>query len=192
VTEICHAVFGGVELRVPNLVERIVEGIVVPYGETSFLTDDPRGERFRPGSLTRTIKDRGDRVKLFRSHEHDTAVGKAISWRPNHEGGLWAQFRIAATPAGDAVLVEVAEGMLDAFSVGALPKSETRGADGAREVIEAQLHEVSLCPIGAYDGARVLAMRSGRSTGLTEASQRLLAVPSVDLSPITLPRHWLR
>ena len=191
-TEIVHATFAGIELRVPDVTERIVEGIVVPYGETSFLTEDPRGERFRSGSLTRTIKERGDRVKLYRTHDHSVAVGRPLQWKPTHDGGLWAQFRIAATPAGDDVLLEVREGMLDAFSVGFLPKRETRGPDGAREIIEAQLHEVSLCPIGAYDGARVLAMRTPRSTALTEASQAILAaMPAVNLAPVMLPSHWV-
>lgn len=185
-TDIVHATFAGIELRVPDLAERIIEGIVVPYGETSFLTDDPRGERFRSGSLGRTIKDRGDRVKLYRVHDHAVAVGKALQWKPNNEAGLWAQFRIAATPAGDDVLLEVREGMLDAFSVGFLPKRETRGTDGAREIIEAQLHEVSLCPIGAYDGARVLAMRQPVRFTLPTVAP----MPAVDLGPVLLPRHW--
>jgi HK97 family phage prohead protease len=163
--------------------ERIVEGIVVPYDETTFLTDDPAGERFRPRSLTRTVSDRGDRVKLYRAHDHRTAVGKAVEWRTDDPAGCWAQFRIARTPAGDAVLNEVAEGMLDAFSVGFLPKRQRRGPDGAREIIEAQLHEVSLCPIGAYDGARVMATRRpGRYT--------VPPAPLVDLSPVVLPAGW--
>ena len=192
-TDIVHATFAGLELRVPDMSERIVEGIVVPWNETSYLTDDPRGERFRPGSLTRTVKERGDRVKLFRAHDHTVAVGRSVQWKVSNEGGCWAQFRIAATPAGDDVLVEVREGMLDAFSVGFLPKRETRGTDGAREIIEAQLHEVSLCPIGAYDGARVLAMREPVSTGPTGASQTILAaMPAVDLSPVVLPSYWSR
>jgi hypothetical protein len=187
-TDIIRATFAGVELRVPDVSERIVEGIVVPWDETTFLTADPRGERFRAGSLTRTLRDRGDRVKLFRNHDHDQAVGRAVQWKPAHEGGCWAQFRIAATAAGDAVLDEVREGMLDAFSVGFLPKRETRGGDGAREIIEAQLHEVSLCPIGAYDGARVLAMRSQGHTGASEV--KLAPMPDYDLTPVMLPSRW--
>ncbi len=190
-TDIIRATFAGLELRVPDVSERIVEGVVVPWNETTFLTDDPRGERFRPGSLTRTVKERGDRVKLFRNHDHNQAVGRAVQWRTTHEGGCWAQFRIAATAAGDEVLSEAREGMLDAFSVGFLPKRETRGADGAREIIEAQLHEVSLCPIGAYDGARVLAMRSGGSQGHTGADPvKLAPMPDYDLSPVVLPSLW--
>lgn len=185
-SDVVHVTYSALELRVPDTAERIVEGIVVPWNEVSFLTPDPRGERFRAGSLTRTIKERGDRVKLYRTHEHSVAVGRPLAWKPTHEGGLWAQFRIAATPAGDDVLLELREGMLDAFSVGFLPKREVRGADGAREIIEAQLHEVSLCPIGAYDGARVLAMREPARFTLPT----IAAMPTVDLRPVSLPSHW--
>lgn len=186
-SDVVHVTYSALELRVPDTAERIIEGIVVPYGETSFLTDDPRGERFRSGALTRTIKERGDRIKLYCSHDHSVAIGKAAQWKATHEAGLWAQFRIAATPAGDAALLEVREGMLDAFSIGFLPKREGRGPDGAREVIEAQLHEVSLCPIGAYDGARVLAMRAPQFTLPSVA-----AMPAVNLGPVVLPSHWSR
>jgi HK97 family phage prohead protease len=186
--DLVHVTFGGLELRVPSMSERIVEGIVVPWGETSYFTPDPKGERFKPGSLTRTVNERGPRIKLYRAHDHGHAVGKPVSWDVDHAAGCWAQFRIAATTAGDDVLNEIREGMLDAFSVGFVPKRQARGADGAREVIEASLHEVSICPMGAYDGARVLAMRS---TGPTGPSQSILPpMPAVNLAPLVLPSRW--
>ena len=184
-TDIVHATFSALELRVPDTSERLVEGIVVPWAETSYLTPDPRGERFRSGSLTRTIKERGDRVKLFRNHDHKVGVGKPVAWKPAHPDGCWVQFRIANTPPGDEVLTEIREGMLDAFSVGFMPVRETRGPDGAREVIEAALHEVSICPMGAYDGARVLAMRTPRPAPFT-----IPPMPDVNLSPVVLPSRW--
>lgn len=174
-----YATFPALELRVPDDSERIVEGIVVPWGETSYLTPDPKGERFRPGSLTRTIAEKGDRVKLFRSHDHDRAIGKAIAWKPDHELGCWAQFRIGTGAVGDDLLAEIGEGLLDAFSIGFQPMRTQRGSDGAREVLEAKLHEVSIAPIGAYDGARVLAMRTP-----AVAAPTLPPMPEVNLAPL--------
>ena len=130
-SDIVKATFGALELRVPDASERIVEGVVVPWGETSFMTPDPKGERFMAGSLTRSVAERGDRLKLFHSHNHDRAIGRAVEWRPDHQAGCWAQFRIANTPQGDEVLAEVNEGMLDAFSVGFRPIRSRRGHDGA-------------------------------------------------------------
>jgi HK97 family phage prohead protease len=61
---------------------------------------------------------------------------------------------------GDETLNDVREGYLPAMSVGFRPVQTRRGTGGVTEVVEAQLVEVSLLPIGAYDGARVLALRS--------------------------------
>ena len=179
--------FPAVELRVPDDgEERIVEGIVVPWGETSFLTPDPKGERFVAGSLSRTVADRGQAVKLFRNHDHARAVGRPVVWNAEDGRGLWGRFRIASTPAGDDVMAEVREGMLDAFSVGFRPIRSRRGADGAREVLEAALHEVSIAPIGAYDGARVLAVRT------PTVNPTVPPMPAVNLDPIPPVNYWSR
>jgi hypothetical protein len=184
VNGIVKATFAALELRVPDPSERIVEGVVVPWGETSFMTPDPKGERFMAGSLTRSVAERGDRLKLFHAHNHDRAIGKAVNWNPDHEAGCWAQFRIAATPQGDEVLAEVNEGMLDAFSIGFRPIRSRRGQDGAREIVEAALHEVSIAPVGAYDGARVLAVRTPVFVF------DVPPMPHVNLEPMPLLRRW--
>ncbi|HKE67391.1 MAG TPA: HK97 family phage prohead protease [Micromonosporaceae bacterium] len=176
-TDLTTVTFTATELRVPSMDERIIEGIVVPWNETSFLTPEARGERFLPGSMTRTIAERGMRVKLYRTHDHDRAIGRPLEWNAVHDAGLFGRFRIAQTPAGDEALHEVREGMLDAFSVGFRAIRTRRGDDGAREVLEAALHETSLAPVGAYDGAQVLAVR-------TPAVPALPPMPAVDLSPI--------
>ena len=192
------AVVFPVEWRTISTDERIVGGIAVPYNETSYLTPDPKGERFMPGSLTRTVKARGDRLKLFRGgteHQHQVAIARPIELDPRHPDGLYTKWRIGRTPAGDAALNEVSEGLLDAFSVGFRAVRQRRGDDGAREILEAELVEVQLLPLGAYDGARVLEVRSpaavGPRPGLAELDAWLEAhpIPDVDRSPLPdLPR----
>ena len=178
--DVTYATFRALELRALDADDdgRIVEGIVVPWNETTHMTSDPGGERFLPGSMTRTVAERGDRVKLFRAHAHDRAIGRPMAWDAKHALGLWARFRIARTPAGAEVMDEVREGMLDAFSIGFRALRTRRNPDdGVREVVEAALHETSLAPIGAYDGARVLALR-------TPAVPVLPPMPAVNLDPI--------
>lgn len=149
-----------IEWRTVSTDERVVEGIGVPWGEVSYLTGDPAGERFMSGSLTKSVKDKGARLKLFRAHDHGTAIGRVVKLDARHPDGLLASWRIFKTPAGEAALEEIAEGALDAFSVGFRPTRTRRAADGVREVVEAELHEVSIAPLGAYDGARVLSVRT--------------------------------
>jgi len=176
-----------IEWRDINTDERIVGGIAVPWNETSRLTPDPAGERFLPGSLTRSVKARGDRQKLYRgNHGHDMIpVGRPVELNARHPDGLWTTWRIARTPVGDQTLEEVREGLLDSFSIGFRAIKALRGTDGAREIHEAELGEVTLLPSGAYDGARVLEVRapSLRAADLT-AWLEAHPVPQVNRAPL--------
>ena len=166
--------------------ERIVEGIAVPWGETSL-----RHRRHHGGAVPARLRRRARcaRGATGSSCSATTTTPSpsagSSSWTPGNDAGLWGAWQIAATPAGDAALTEIAEGMLDAFSIGFRTLKARRGADGAREIVEAEIHEVSLLPLGAYDGARVLAVRSP-SYGADEISAWLDAhpAPHVDLAPI--------
>jgi HK97 family phage prohead protease len=181
-----------IEWRAPvSTDERIVGGIAVPWNEVSRLTGDSVGERFLPGSLTRTVKARGTRLKLYRgNHGHDMVpVGVPVSIDPRHADGLWTTWRIARTPVGDQTLEEVREGLLDSFSIGfrdLTPPGKRRSAvDGVREIHEAELGEVTLLPSGAYDGARVLEVRAPVLVA-ADLTAWLAAhpVPQVDRTPL--------
>jgi uncharacterized protein len=158
-SEMTRAAFP-LEWRSVSTDERTVEGIGVPWGETSYLAADPAGERFLPGSLTKSVRERGQRLKLFTAHDHSHAIGRVVRIDARHPDGLLASWQLFRTPAGDAALAEIAEGALDSFSIGFRPVKTRRADDGAREIVEADLHEVSVAPIGAYDGARVLSVRT--------------------------------
>lgn len=192
-TEIRRAGFP-VQLR--PVAERTLEGIAVPWGELTHLVDHPGGERFVRGSLTRTVQERGARLKLFRDHDHSHAIGKPTKLDARNEAGLWGRWSIFETPWGDEALAEVEQGALDMFSVGFVPLRTRRGADGANEVVEASLAEVSLCPMAAYDGAQLLATRSAETApppprARLDLDDWLVAhpAPTLDLTggPVVLP-----
>jgi HK97 family phage prohead protease len=143
---------------------RTVAGLAVPYEKISYQVPNAAGEMFMRGSLNKTAKDlmgSKRKLKIFKSHEHNTALGFATVLDPSHPDGLWVEMRIADTDAGNAALKEIREGVLDEISVGFRAIRETRNGDGVREIREAALGEISLCPLGAYgdQGSRVLAMR---------------------------------
>jgi hypothetical protein len=148
-----------VELRLDASDGRVLEGVAVPYGTVTMKGPYPGGERFSRGSFKRSVKNQASRLpKLFRNHDHGQAVGTAVSMRDTDEG-LVASWRIADTPAGNAVLQEVREGVLDSLSVGFQAVRE-EAVDGVREIREARLLEVSLTPMPAYDGAVVMSLRT--------------------------------
>lgn len=171
------------ECRESETEERVVTARLMPYGEVALDVPYPKGERFLPGALTKSLHDwaRSARpLKLFRSHEHRQAIGLAIGYEPEAVGGPTADFRIARTTAGDAALEEIREGLLDSISIGFRAVREKRARDGVRDVHEAALIETSLSPLGAYGGAQVLAVREP-SKPLDLERFRLPEPPKVDL-----------
>jgi HK97 family phage prohead protease len=80
-------------------------------------------------------------------------VGRLVEWSED-EAGLSTSWRLANTPAADAVLAEAADGVRDGLSVGVeVIRSAPRG--GVLEVLEGKLVEVSLVAFPAYEAARV-------------------------------------
>lgn len=154
---------------------RTIHGVCVPYDEISYLTPNPQGERVLRGAFTKSIRQQAGKIFLFRSHDHSHPVGKAVEFRDEPDG-LHGAFQIRQSILGDECLEDVRQGYLPALSIGFRPLQVRRGKSGETEVVEGMLKEVSLLPIGAYDGARVLALRSPTAS---------LEIPQVvDLSPV--------
>lgn len=161
---------------------RTLTGLAVPYGQTSHNVPHPGGEQFAPGAFKRSLdhaRAAGRRLKLFRGHQHDTAVGVAIDAEDTDEGVL-TTFHMADTDAGNAALTEVREGVLDSLSVGFRAIRE-RVVDGVRVVSEAALHEVSLVALPAYDGARITGLRD-----LNPSRIQIPPAPQVDMGPVVI------
>jgi len=174
------------EIRDVTVARREIVGRVAPYDETSYLTGDPRGERLRRGCFATSIRQRGDRIPLCVGHNHgEPAVGMSRQW--SEDDGLVGLFEVRANERGDKVLEDVRDGYLPALSVGfaPIPSRARRGRDGALEITEAVLKEVSLVVVGAYDGAQVLAVRSAQDLDTLLAP--FANPPRVDLTPFPTP-----
>lgn len=163
------------ELRSVDSDGRTIDGVCVPYDEVSFLTPNPSGEIVMRGAFAKSVRQQADKVFLFRGHDHAHPVGKAISF-DDRADGLYGTFRVRSSTLGDEVLDDVREGYLPAMSVGFKPMQTRRGRNGETQVVEAQLKEVSLLPLGAYEGAKVLALRQAE----------MMRTPIVELSEIDM------
>ena len=162
--------------------ERIVGGIAVPWNETSYPDARPEGRalpaRARSPGPSRRAATGSSCSAAVTEHQHDAAIARPVELDARHPDGLWASWRIAKTPAGDAALAEVAEGLLDAFSVGFRAIRAGRGADGAREIAEAELLEVQLLPARRLRRrARPRGPRAGGSRALDDLDRWLAAHP---------------
>ena len=140
---------------------RTVHGTAVPYGVVAEVSDGgrPYRERFAPGAFARSIRERGDKVRLFDSHNtRRLPIGRAVELRED-DGGLRVAFEIAATRDGDDALELVRSGTVDAFSIGFRGIREHAEGDVTVRT-EAALMEVSLVGLPAYPGALVAGVRS--------------------------------
>jgi HK97 family phage prohead protease len=164
--ELRHMVFGA-EFRTESIGERILSTRIVPYNEVSYDVPYDGGEEFLPGSFAKSLREafRSRPLKLFRSHEHGRAIGVSTSL-DERDHGLFGEFRVANGAVGDEVLDEAGQGLLDAMSVGFRALVTRRGSKSQRQIVEAALLEASICPLGAYSGGQVLAMRTPSTPGM--------------------------
>lgn len=169
------------EIRSVDIDARTIVGVCAPYDEISYLTPDPSGERIIRGAFAKSLRQRADKIFLFRGHDHGRAVARSSAFEDD-DGGLVGTFHARASLIGDEALEEVRDGYLPGMSVGFRNVQVRRGQDGVREVVEAALLEVSLVTIPAYDGARVLAVRDAYGDGPS--------YPRIELEEGTATMPW--
>ncbi|MGL5911664.1 MAG: phage portal protein [Phycicoccus sp.] len=131
---------------------RTITGVAMPYGRTA--RNGGHVFRFAPGALR--FGEVG-RVKLLRDHDRRQAIGRATRITEAADG-LHVTFSVARGAEGDAALQLAADGVLDGLSVGVdfdSAADATLGDDGVLDVRRADLREVSLTAMPAYDDARV-------------------------------------
>ena len=136
---------------------RTVCGICVPYDREQRIHAGLT-EVFRKGAFD-AVTRAANRVKMLYQHKSDNPIGRATLLRED-ASGLYGEFRISKTEAGDEALELVRDGVLTNFSVGFQPLKDLRRKDGVVERVKAHLAEVSLVTFGAYgDAANIVAVR---------------------------------
>lgn len=149
--------------------QREIEMIVMPYETETIVERDGRmvHEIINRGAFD-GIERRANRIRVNRDHQRERTVGRAISFQTSHQDGLIGRVRIAKTPLGDETLQLAEEEILDA-SAGFLPfpggeQWETRNRVRMRKC---WLGHIAMTPDPAYEGARVLAVRSSSTVAST-------------------------
>jgi len=148
---------------------RLLEGRLVPYGETADVVDEgPDGvqryrEAFQAGAFSRQVAaattNGGVARRIAFYDQHHDGLGKvghllAFDERPD---GLYGTMRVLPRYVAD-VETMLSDGV-DGLSVGFVPLKTMR-LDGVRVRTSAHLVHVALEALGAYESARVLALRA--------------------------------
>jgi hypothetical protein len=143
---------------------RTIEGVALPYGIVSGQVDlDGRGnigqEVHYPGAARSSVEHwmgRQDGAKMpFRPRHGERPVG-TVQVLEDAPDGVHFRARIMPSPAGDAYLAELAEG-INGISVEFGPGSvrDSRMRDGTVVHRDIKLHAIAGSDIPAFDGARV-------------------------------------
>lgn len=164
------------DLEIRGADGRTVVGIAVPFDRPSEVRSlaGRFTETFRPGSFARTIAERGDRVKFLAEHDQRSfPLGRATLLRED-TAGLYGEFRVSKTTAGDEALELIRDGALDSLSVGFKPV--TGGDQWATtrshvDRLEVALYEVSATAFPIHEGAEIMAVRSFDQTGYLTATE---------------------
>lgn len=159
---------------VADFPNREIEGIVIPYDTEADVADPPDfhpyKESIRQGALRKAV-DAPFRVLL--DFEHYGAMADALGSMGSIAGtlgharhleeqtaGLYGNFRVLKGSDGDKALELAAEGILTGFSAAMKPLRSVRNMHGVVERVKVHLDRVSLCRVGAYEQARVMAVRT--------------------------------
>lgn len=153
---------------------RTIAGIAVPFGSVSrpvMFGGKARRHRFERGAFTRTISERGTKVRLFAEHDRGRfPIGKAATLA-EVAGGLRVAFTVADTSDGNDALALVRDGFVSAFSVGVTPIGVREDGDVLVHT-EARLDEVSLVSEPAFEDAVAAAFGADSIIGLPVAIAR--------------------
>lgn len=143
---------------------RTVVGLCAPFSTPAEISDisGRYTEDIAPTAFDRTLAERGpERVKFLCQHDRTgLPLGRAVVLEPRPEG-LWGEFRVSATPAGDHALELIRDRALDSLSIGFQPiRDKWNATRTAVTRLEVRLAEVSACWAPAYETAAIAGVRS--------------------------------
>lgn len=167
--------------------KREIEVIAVPYGGEAMV--EYRGElwqeSFERGAFD-GLEKRPNRIKAILHHDKTKVIGRAVSFAPQREEGLVAILKIGKTKDGDDTLALASEDMLDVSAGFAVPGSGQvlDRPNHRRRIHRAFLDHIALVADGAYEGARVLSVRSRDERDAAK-------MPPLDTPRLTEALAWL-
>lgn len=165
---------------------RTIVGIAVPYGQAQRV-EYGLVEQFRRGAFNHQLAD-PQRVRFTRDHmaHGGSLIGRATLLRDD-AAGLYGEFRVSKTAAGEETLELVRDGALRELSIGFREKQNKRLRDGTVERVTAELREVAVVLEGAYGELAVatgVRRAPGPTPNLDQARQLWQGLPELGPSSV--------
>jgi HK97 family phage prohead protease len=151
-----------------DFADRVIEVVVVPYDEDTTVEYPPGSGKLITESVNHGAFDglekRPGRVRANRDHDVTRTVGLARAVHTDRQVGLVGEVYISRTLLGDETLQLADDGVLGASVGMAVQPRDQLWSEGRsrRRIARAFLDHIALVPNPAYQGAEVLAVRSGQ------------------------------
>jgi HK97 family phage prohead protease len=132
---------------------------------------DLHGDIVLPGAFTKTVAERGGRVKLL--YQHDPLAPIGIAELSDSEAGLFVKGRLSlGTEKGREAYVLMRDGVLDSMSIG-YESVKAKREEGVRKLSEIKLFEVSLVTFPANVLASVQSVKALKALNELPLEERL-------------------
>lgn len=142
-----------------------------------FNNKDSHDDVIEKGAFTKTIQERGHKVKVLWQHDMWTPIGKAVEMKED-EYGLFVKAKISDTDEGRRAMTLIKDGVIDELSIGySVVKDEIDRDTGVRKLKELRLFEFSPVTFASNDRAVITGAKEDDllSTSLMKLNQELKA-----------------
>jgi phage head maturation protease len=174
--------------------DRVIEGIVVPFGRVASVRDTPGGPVYREviaqGATdglvpTDVLLESGARATPGRLHEGFPLVGRGVAGEAIPAGHRLA-FRVSRTAAGDELHELARDGVLTQMSVVMEPIESRTRSDGVVERTRINVRRVAVLERGAYGAdAPVTAVRAAQEGNMPANDQAAAPAQTEDTTDDT-------
>jgi len=147
------------EVKAIDYEGRTLEGFAAAFGNI-----DQVGDIIHPGAFSKTLLERGQRIKFLWQHDPNEPIGRMVEAR-EQSGGLYVKAVISDTTRGRDAIALLKDGAIGEMSIGydAVKGGTdyTKSAEGksVRNLREIKLYEFSLVTFPANEQAIVTALK---------------------------------
>ena len=132
------------------------EGTFSGFASTSHL--DRGGDIVLKGAFKRTLKERGDSVRILWQHDSKKPIGRPTLLE-ERDGGLYIEGKISDTELGREAMTLLKDGVIDSMSIGYSVNDSEYNGQGVRVIKDLDLYEVSLVTFPMNEKAKVTGVK---------------------------------
>lgn len=152
-------------------VKSVDEGTFEGYAST--WDKDEGNDVIVKGAFAKTLKERGDKIKVLWQHDTHNPIGKALEMYED-EKGLYIKAKISDTSVGKDAKQLLKDGVIDSMSIGySIPDKKSEMDGDTRIIREIKLYEFSLVTFPMNENALISTIKSLSNQLNAELKERI-------------------